>query len=228
MECDKNDRGLAGVPHLVRNDSSPNRASVYSSELTTMRTRTCRHIVPLLFAVFMTVTCLAPPGYSQNAEDLAGNDVDPLREASGKVVVLVFLRTDCPISNRYAPTIQQLSARYSRQAAFRLVYPDKKASAARIRKYLLDYGYSIPALRDPRRVLVRQSHVQVTPEVAVFDGRSRLVYHGRIDNWYEDFGRSRPAPTTHDLDDAIRATLSGKPPTAAVTDAVGCYISDLP
>ena len=127
----------------------------------------------------------------------------------------------------YAPTIQELSARYSRQAAFWLVYPDKKISAAVIRKYLQDYGYKLPALRDPQRVLVAQGRVQVTPEVAVFDTRGRLAYHGRIDNWYEDFGRSRSAPTTHDLDDAIRATLSGKPPAAAVTDAVGCYISDL-
>ena len=190
-----------------------------------MRTRTCRSIVPLLFAIF--VTCLARQGYGQNVEDLTGKTVDPFREASGKVVVLVFLRTDCPISNRYAPTIQELSARYSRQAAFWLVYPDKKISAAVIRKYLQDYGYKLPALRDPQRVLVARGRVQVTPEVAVFDIRGRLVYHGRIDNWYEDFGRSRSAPTTHDLDDAIRATLSGKPPAATVTDAVGCYISDL-
>ena len=190
-----------------------------------MRSRTCRNIVPLLFAIF--VTCFARQGYGQNVEDLTGKTVDPFREASGKVVVLVFLRTDCPISNRYAPTIQELSARYSRQAAFWLVYPDKKISAAVIRKYLQDYGYKLPALRDPQRVLVARGRVQVTPEVAVFDIRGRLVYHGRIDNWYEDFGRSRSAPTTHDLDDAIRATLSGKPPAATVTDAVGCYISDL-
>ncbi|MBZ5652865.1 MAG: redoxin domain-containing protein [Acidobacteriia bacterium] len=190
-----------------------------------MRSRTCRNLVPVLFAIF--VTCLAWQSYGQNVEDLTGKTVDPFRDASGKVVVLVFLRTDCPISNRYAPTIQELSARYSRQAAFWLVYPDKKISAAVIRKYLQDYGYKLPALRDPQRVLVAQGRVQVTPEVAVFDTRGRLAYHGRIDNWYEDFGRSRSAPTTHDLDDAIRATLSGKPPAAAVTDAVGCYISDL-
>jgi hypothetical protein len=190
-----------------------------------MRTRTCRAIVPLLFTLF--IAYLTRPGYGQIAQDLAGKNVDPLREASGKVAVLVFLRSDCPISNRYAPTIQQLSARYSGQARFWLVYPDKKTSAADIQKYLLEYGYRIPALRDPQRVLVEQSHVQVTPEAAVFDGRGHLIYHGRIDNWYEDFGRSRPAPTTHELDDAIRAILSGKSPTAAVTDAVGCYISDL-
>lgn len=194
-------------------------------QLATMGTRISRGIVALLFAVL--ITCFAPPGYGQNAEDLAGKNVDPFREASGKVVVLVFLRSDCPISNRYAPTIQQISARYSGQAAFWLVYPDQKASAASIRKYLQDYGYKLPALRDPQRALVQLSRVQVTPEVAVFDARSRLVYHGRIDNWYADFGRSRPAPTTHDLDDAIRATLSGKPPARGVTDAVGCYISDL-
>ena len=190
-----------------------------------MRCQASRAAAQLLFAVFMT--CLAQPDFGQNAEDLTGKNVDPFRAASGKAVVLVFLRTDCPISNRYAPTIQRLSARYSGQAAFWLVYPDKKASPARIRKYLQDYGYKLPALRDPQRVLVEHSHVQVTPEVAVFDAGSRLVYHGRIDNWYEDFGRSRPAPTTHDLDDAIRASLSGKAPTVGVTDAVGCYISDL-
>jgi hypothetical protein len=190
-----------------------------------MRTRTWRNIGPLLFAIFMA--CFARPGHGQSAKDLTGKSVDPFRVASGKAVVLVFLRTDCPISNRYAPTIQLLSARYSGQASFWLVYPDKKTSAAAIRKYLQDYGYKLPALRDPQRILVRQGHVQVTPEVAVFDARARLAYHGRIDNWYGDFGRSRPAPTTHDLDDAIRATFSGKPPVAAVTDAVGCYISDL-
>jgi thiol-disulfide isomerase/thioredoxin len=190
-----------------------------------MRRQASRAVVPLLFAVF--VTCLAQAGYGQTAVDLAGKNLDPFREASGKVVVLVFLRSDCPISNRYAPTIQQISARYSGQAVFWLVYPDKRASEASIRKYLLDYGYTIPALRDPQHALAERSRVQVTPEVAVFDARSRLVYHGRIDNWYEDFGRSRHAPTTHDLDDAIRATLSGKPPALGVTDAVGCYISDL-
>ena len=189
-----------------------------------MRRQTLRAVFPV-FAIVMA--CLVQLSYGQNAEDLAGKNVDPFREAPGRVVVLFFLRTDCPISNRYAPTIQQVSARYAGQAAFWLVYPDKKESAASIRKHLKDYGYKLPALRDLHLALVEHSRVQVTPEVAVFDRRSQLVYHGRIDDWYEDFGRSRPTPTTHDLDNAIRATLSGKPPAAGVTNAVGCYISDL-
>ena len=182
-------------------------------------------LVTLSLAIF--IPSRAVPACGQSAQDLTGKSVDPFVEASGKIVVLVFLRTDCPISNRYAPVIQQLSAKYSGRVAFWLIYPDAKTSAASIRKYLSDYGYVLRALRDPEHAPVDQSHVQVTPEVAVFDGRNRLAYHGRIDNWYEAFGRSRPAPTTHELDDAIQAALSGKPLATSFADAVGCYISDL-
>jgi len=61
----------------------------------------------------------------------------------------------------------------------------------------------------------------------VFDPSGRLLYHGRIDNWYEDFGRSRAAATTHELDDAIAAALDGKSISPDHANAVGCYISDL-
>jgi len=159
--------------------------------------------------------------------DLAGNPVDPLKAASGKVVVLVFVRTDCPVSNRYAPTIQRLSATHADRAAFWLVYPSKSESAEAIRKHEQEYGYKIPALRDPQHVLVKESQVQITPEVAVFDAKRKLVYHGRIDNWYEDVARPRPAPTSHDLQDAIRAVLAGKMVQPNHAAAVGCYISDL-
>jgi hypothetical protein len=81
-------------------------------------------------------------------------------------------------------------------------------------------------LRDPQHALVRVGQVEITPEIAVFDGIGKLIYHGRIDNWYQEFGRARPAPTTHEMNDAILAALSGGPAPASV-DGVGCYISDL-
>ena len=65
------------------------------------------------------------------------------------------------------------------------------------------------------------------PESAVFDGHGALRYHGRIDDLYIAFGRSRRAPTTHDLDDALIAVLAGKPVTHDARPAVGCYIADL-
>jgi hypothetical protein len=54
-----------------------------------------------------------------------------------------------------------------------------------------------------------------------------LIYHGRIDNLFEDFGRARPAATTHELDEAIQAALDGKEAPNASVPGVGCYISDL-
>jgi hypothetical protein len=161
------------------------------------------------------------------ATDLEGKPADPFRAAQGKVVVLIFVRTDCPVSNRYAPTIQQLSVLNTEKAAFFLVYPSRKETSETIRKHDRDFGYTLAALHDPQHILVKQSQAQVTPEAAVFDAHRRLVYHGRIDNLYEDFGHARKTATTHELADAIAAAIAGKMLTRNATPAVGCYISDL-
>jgi len=141
--------------------------------------------------------------------------------------VLIFVRTDCPISNRYAPTIQQLSAQNRDKAAFFLVYPSRKETPDTIRKHDREFGYKLAALRDPQHILVKESQAQTTPEAAVFDASRRLVYHGRIDNLYEDFGHARKNATTHELVDAIQAAIAGKTLSGSATPAVGCYISDL-
>jgi|SRR5579862_2704686 len=174
-------------------------------------------------------TLLISPGiaYGQHAVDLDGRPLNPLQADHSKIVVLVFLRQDCPISSRYAPTIQQISKRYADSASFWLVFPDKTESAGSIHKYLQDYGYQLPVLRDPEHELVKLSHVQVTPEAAVFDRNHQLIYDGRIDDWYRYPGGSRPAPTTHDLDDAIRAAIAGKTVERNEVRGVGCFISDL-
>jgi len=170
-------------------------------------------------------TSLAYP--QQSVVDLDGHAVNPLAADSGKVVVLVFLRRDCPVSGRYAPAIQEISKRYAASARFWLVYPDKSETPQAIRKSVDEYGYHLPVLRDPDHALAKMSHVQITPEAAVFDRSHRLVYDGRIDDWYIDLSRARPAPTTHELEDAIRAALAGVSMARNEVRGVGCYISDL-
>ena len=164
---------------------------------------------------------------AQQAFDLEGRAIDPLAADSGKVVVLVFLRRDCPVSGRYAPSIQRISERYAGAAKFWLVYPDKSDSPHDIRKSVDEYGYHLPVLRDPEHTLAKLSHVQITPEVAVFDRERHLVYDGRIDDWYIDLGRARPRPTTHELEDAITAAASRQEVAKKEVRGVGCYISDL-
>ena len=162
-----------------------------------------------------------------SALDLDGHAVDVFHHSDGKVVVLLFIRTDCPISNRYAPTIQRLSNQF-KMAEFFLVYPISTESPEQIRKHLQEYGYKLTALRDPDLRLVHAAGVRVTPESAVFSANGRLLYHGRIDDWYGDFGRARPAPTTHELASAIQAAIEGKPVPVAAALAVGCFLPDAP
>jgi hypothetical protein len=159
--------------------------------------------------------------------DLQGRTVDPLAADRGKITVLVYVRTDCPVSSRYAPTVQKLAAEYAGQSKFWLVYPAKTDTVPVIEESLKDFGYKLDALQDPARGLVKVGDAQITPSVSVFSAHGELLYHGRIDNWYEDFGRARREPTTHELADALAAAVAGKRPAVTTAQAVGCYISDL-
>ncbi len=162
----------------------------------------------------------------QGPTDEHGKVVDPLA-ASGKPVVLLFLSTDCPISNRYAPTIQELARKYDGKVVFWLVYPSAQDSAVAITARLQEYGYSLPWLRDPEHTLVPKAEVTITPEAAVFDGKGHLQYHGRIDDLYESISRARRAPTTHDLDDVVQEIVTGATVSHHASPAVGCYIADM-
>jgi thiol-disulfide isomerase/thioredoxin len=191
-----------------------------------------RHSFWHVLAVLLCLTAIPLSAQSQaafglSAFDLSGKAVDPFSASGGQVVVLIFVRTNCPVSNRYAPTIQQLSEAFSGKAKFWLIYPDKNESPQAILAHDRDYRYDLPALRDPQHLLVKKADITITPEAAVFAPDGHLVYHGRIDNWFVDFGRKRTVPTTHDLRDAIDAAIAGTPATLPTQQAVGCYVSDL-
>jgi thioredoxin-related protein len=168
-----------------------------------------------------------PPARSSGPQQIDAKDEDPWIAARGKVVVLIFVRTDCPIANRYAPEIQRLRDAHLSDAVFWMVYPDKKESAEAIRAHQREFRLTLGVLRDADRRLMKRAEVSVTPEAAVFDPRGQLVYHGRIDNWFADIGRARPAATTHELADAIAAAFRGHPQRLANAPAIGCYLSDL-
>ncbi len=141
-----------------------------------------------------------------------------------KAVVLLFIRTDCPISNRYAPDIQQLYEKYSAKGVdFRLVYPEPGLTAEVMEKHRRDYGYSIPGWLDPDHHHVKRAGVRVTPEAAVFV-RGELVYRGRIDDRYVEIGKERPRALHHDLDEVLAAVVAGQSVSFRETAAVGCAI----
>jgi AhpC/TSA family len=163
--------------------------------------------------------------------DLSGHEVNPLTDGGKKATVFVFTRTDCPISNRYAPRLHKLYQKYSSQGVkFWLVYVDPHQGPAAIEKHMREFSYRCGALRDPKHELVKLTGAKVTPEAAVFAPSSsgpKMVYCGRIDDQYVDFGVTRPAPTTHDLANVLEELVEGKTVQPRTTRAVGCFISDL-
>jgi hypothetical protein len=159
--------------------------------------------------------------------DLDNRPVDPLQAAPGtKATVFVFISTECPISNRYAPEVQRLSKSLaSRGIRFQLIYPNSSDTPQMIRDHLRSFAYRMGALRDSEHALARFVQATVTPEAVVFSG-ARVVYRGRIDDRYVDVGLERPEPTEHDLENALTAVLAGRPVGRPATEPIGCFIAD--
>ncbi|MGH7132331.1 MAG: redoxin domain-containing protein [Phycisphaerales bacterium] len=166
--------------------------------------------------------------YSSGLVDLDGKRVDLRAKQPSPITVVVFTRTDCPISNRFAPDIRRLYETYHSQGVeFFLVYVDPHEQPEAIHRHLQEYRYPCQGLRDPKHTLVAQCGATITPEAVVFDRNSEMVYLGRINDLYVRLGQARNSPTTRDLDDAIEATVQGKRVATPRTAAVGCVIADL-
>ncbi len=156
---------------------------------------------------------------------LAGQD--PFAKPA-RAHVLLFVRTDCPITNRYAPELKRIAEEFAgRGVDFWLVYPDPAETPEGIARHKAEYQLPGTPLRDPQHVLVKRSEARISPQAAVFDHALHLVYSGRIDDRYVSFGKARATPQTHDLENAITATLEGKSVAEARTRAVGCYLADV-
>lgn len=180
-----------------------------------------------MLCVLLCHTVAAAPTGAEGVLDLAGRARDPFARPA-HVRVFIFLRADCPITNRYAPELTRIQHVFeSQDIEFWLVYPDPQVTAQQIRSHLVQYGFPGQPLRDPQHELVKRAHAVTAPEAAVFDAAGTLVYHGRIDDLWVDAGRARPMARTHDLEDAIEDTLTGRAVRQPETRAVGCSLADV-
>src|SRR4051812_8349400 len=69
--------------------------------------------------------------------DLAGAKVNALDLHETRACVFLFVSTDCPISNSYAPEFRRLASEFQAKGIeFRLIYPNGDESADDVRKHL--------------------------------------------------------------------------------------------
>jgi hypothetical protein len=152
---------------------------------------------------------------------------DPFANTA-KVHVLLFVRSDCPIANRYAPELARIAKKFAdRGVDFWLIYPDASETEASVERHRTQYSLPGVTVLDPGHNLVKRAAATISPQAAVFDRSGRLAYSGRIDDRYLAFGKARPEPTTHDLEAGISTVLAGKQIAEPRTHAVGCYLADL-
>lgn len=185
-----------------------------------------RKALPSRVALLLTMLVACRPENRSGPFDLGGSSVEPT-SFDARASVFVFTRSDCPLANRYSPELRRLHHAYAGEdVRFWVVYPDPRQDLDSIRAHREEFHVPFEPLHDPNQVLVRTVGATISPEAAVFDGDGRLVYRGRIDDRFPDYGILRP-PKVRDLDAAIRSVLDGTANGLTTTEAVGCYLSDL-
>jgi thiol-disulfide isomerase/thioredoxin len=141
--------------------------------------------------------------------DIDGRELRPAHDT--RAIALVFILPDCPICNSYLPELNRLHETFAnRDVTLALIHADPDIAPERAREHANEYQIQWPIVLDPRHEWVKRAGATIAPEAAVFSRTGDLLYRGRIDNQYAGLGKRRASVTSHDLSDALEATLAGR------------------
>ena len=144
-----------------------------------------------------------------------------LHDYEGQPVAVVFSCCHCPYVVAWEDRLNELARDYEGRAGLVAVnsndylgdsLDDMKARAD-------EKGFAFPFLRDESQEVASAYAAARTPEVFLFDGDHRLVYHGAPDSDHTDPKGAKPY-----LRQALDAVLEGGEAPVAETPAVGCTV----
>ena len=160
----------------------------------------------------------AAPDFTLPDADGKEHSLASLKGKSGTLIL--FVATQCPISNAYNERMQKLAEEYRAKGVNVVgINSNSTEPAAEVKSHAAANGLNFAILKDPGNQIADRYDAQVTPEAYLLDASGKLVYHGRIDN-----SRTGYLITSTELRDAIEATLAGKPVEKAEVKAFGCSI----
>ena len=185
-----------------------------------------RFYVPVLMAFISVVQAQAAPVAIGDTlapfslKDYQGKDVDLKSFQGSKAVVLMFIATQCPVSNAYNERMAALAKDYQPKGVTIVgINANRQETTAEIASHASQHGLTFPILKDVDNVRADQFGAQVTPETYVFDTSWKLRYHGRIDD-----NQRGDNIQSQDLRNALDAVLGGKDVPVKETKAFGCTI----
>ncbi|HXG32473.1 MAG TPA: redoxin domain-containing protein [Bryobacteraceae bacterium] len=145
----------------------------------------------------------------------------PVQFASlkGNVTVIMFIATQCPISNDYNERMKAIYNDYAPKGVkFVAINSNHTEPAEEVEQHRIKNGFQFAVYKDPDNKIADRFAAQVTPEVFVLDKNGTIQYHGYIDD-------SRKREVKHQgLRLALDAILAGQTPERAETKAFGCTI----
>jgi hypothetical protein len=144
---------------------------------------------------------------------------------SNSASVFVFLAPDCPLSQSYTLTLNNLFGRFSaRSIGFYGVFSGDASGKPEIEEFVRHYAIKFPTLVDLDFRIADFLGAMKTPEAFALDPRGKVIYKGAIDNWAPALGQHREVITEHYLLDALTDFLENKTVRMKQTAAVGCFI----
>lgn len=161
----------------------------------------------------------------QAITNLDGQALPLVPTGPAKLTVLIFLGTECPVSNGYAPAMKRLyDAHHQAGVQFVGIHCDEDVSAEDAKTHAAEYGLPFSIALDHSQRLAQACGIHTMPTAVVISPQGAIIYRGRIDNRYLTSGVRRFEATEFDLQDAIAAGLAGKLPARASTEPFGCPI----
>ena len=144
-------------------------------------------------------------------------------DGKNELYVVIFLGTDCPISQKYSNTLRSLFNSYEDEITFFGIVPNNFMEEE-IESFKKDYGIKFDLIKDIDNSFAKTFGARVTPESFLFDSEGIVSYYGAIDDWFYALGRNKLKPTAHYLKDAIADLINNRSVKTPHINAVGCFI----
>ena len=144
-------------------------------------------------------------------------------------VVLVFLATECPISNSYLAELNVLAACCKKKRIeFYGVICDPAVTRAQCLQHSVEYRVRFPVLFDSSGGLRAQLKATHAPQAFVLRTDGTVLYQGRIDQRYAAVGKKRVKMDESEkyLAAAIKAAAVNETPAVTFTKPIGCHLED--
>jgi peroxiredoxin len=145
-----------------------------------------------------------------------------LEDYRGRPVAVVFSCVHCPYVVAWEDRLNDIAREYSDRAGLVAINSNAGYLGDGIddmKRRSLEKGFVFPFLYDATQEVASAYGAARTPEVFLFDGEHRLVYHGTPDSDHQDPTGAEPY-----LRRAIDATLDGGEVDPADVPPVGCTI----